>query len=121
MKKFSIFLAEGKETRTDQFYTDVNGVNWPIYCKRIAIPALANAAAQDIAHGVATIKLNGHFNVQSLQISNAGNTARATLQDARITNIVLKDATSITITNTADLTLYVNGSIVIEFCKTTDN
>lgn len=120
MKKFSIFLAEGKESRTSEYYTDLAGKNWPIYVKRIPIPALANAGAQDIPHVVPTIKLNGHFNVQSLQVSNAGNTARATLQDARITNIVLKDATAITITNTADLTTYVNGSIVIEYCKTTD-
>ena len=120
MKDFNPFLANGKETRTDAFYVDVNGKAWPIYRKRLAIAAMANAAGQDIAHGVATIKLNGHFKCSSLEASNAGNTLRVGLQDVRVTSIVLKDAVAVTVTNTADLTLYVNGSMVIEYCKTTD-
>jgi len=120
MKKYSVFLANGQETQTDEFYTDVNGKNWPIYQKRLAIAAMANAAGQDIAHGVATIKLNGHFRAVSLEASNAGNTLRVGLNDIRVTSVVLKDATNITVVNTADLTLYVNGSIVIEYNKTTD-
>lgn len=120
MKTFKPFLANGQESVTDQFWVDAAGKAWPIYNKRIAIAAMANAAGQDIAHGVATIKLNGHFKAQSLEASNAGNTLRVGLQDIRVTSVVLKDVTNITVVNTADLTLYVNGSIVIEYCKTTD-
>lgn len=120
MKAYSIFVANGQESTTDEFYTDVAGKNWPIYRKRLAIAAMANAAGQDIAHGVSTIKLNGHFRPISLEASNAGNTLRVGLHDIRVTSVVLKDVTNITVVNTADLTLYVNGSIVIEYCKTTD-
>lgn len=117
---FKPALAEGKEEKTNEVYVDHAGKIWPIYQKRLAIAAMANAAAQDIAHGVATIKLNGHFGVESLEASNAGNTLRVGLSDVRVTSVVLKDATNITITNTADLTLYVNGSVVISYCKTDD-
>jgi hypothetical protein len=120
MKHFNPFLANGKETRTDGFYVDAAGKAWPIYAKRIAIPALANAGGLDFAHGVPTIKLNGHFKPVSLEVSNAGNTLRTNLYDIRITSVVLKDVTNVTVVNTADLTLYVNGSMVIEYCKTTD-
>lgn len=121
MKTFKVLVPETVESRTDQFFLDHAGVAWPIYVKRLAIPAMANAGAQDIAHGVADIKLNGHFNVQALNASNAGNTLRVGLNDIRVTSIVLKDAVAITITNTADLTLYVNGHVLIEYTKTTDN
>jgi hypothetical protein len=121
MDQFKISLANGEESQTPNFYTDVNGVMWPIYVKRLAIAAMANAAGQDIAHGVPTIKLNGHFKCRSLEASNAGNTLRVGLQDIRVTSVVLKDVTHVTVVNTGDLTLYVNGSMVIEYCKTTDN
>jgi hypothetical protein len=120
MKVYKQFLANGSESRTDQFYVDANGKAWPIYVKRLAIPALANAGSIAVAHGVATIKLNGHFKCQSLEVSNAGNTLRCGLHDIRLTSVVLTDATNIGVTNTADLSLYVNGSMVIEYCKTTD-
>lgn len=120
MKGFKQFIGNGQETRTDEFYVDVNGKPWPIYMKRLRIAAMANAAGQDIAHGIATVKLNGHFKCQSLEASNAGNTLRVGLQDIRVTSVVLKDAVAVTVVNTADLTLYVEGSMVIEYCKTTD-
>lgn len=115
-----ISLAEGGTTRTANFYVDHAGKEWPIYRKRLAIAAMANATGQDIAHGEANIKLNGHFKAVSLEASNAGNSARINLHDIRLTSVVLKDVTSITVVNTADLTTYVNGSVVIEYCKTTD-
>lgn len=93
MKTFKMLLAQGQESRTDEFFVD--------------------------AAGVATIKLNGHFHVSSLWTSNAGNTVRTNLKDARITNIVLTDATNIAITNTTDLTAQV-GAMIVEYCKTTD-
>jgi hypothetical protein len=120
MRAYSISVANGQESTTDEYHTDAAGKNWPIYRKRLAIAAMANAAGQDIAHGVPTIKLNGHFRPISLEASNAGNTLRVGLHDIRLTSVVLKDATNITVVNTGDLTLYVNGSIVIEYCKTTD-
>jgi hypothetical protein len=120
MDVFKLSLADGQESKTERFWTDSAGVIWPIYRKKLAIAALANAGSVAIAHGVATIKLNGLFRVVSLVTSNAGNTLRAHLTDIRITSIVLTDATNIGITNTADLTLY-SGSIEIEYNKTTDN
>lgn len=120
MKIFKIFLAEGGESKTDAFYVDLAGKAWPIYAKRLAIDAMANAGDKVVAHGVATIKLDGHFKCESLQASNAGNTLRVGLQDVRVTSVVLTDVTNVTITNTGNLLLYVNGSMVISYCKTTD-
>lgn len=119
MKTFKMLLAQGQESRTDEFFVDAAGKAWPIYRKHLAIAALANAGSVNVAHGVATIKLNGHFHVSSLWTSNAGNTVRTNLKDARITNIVLTDATNIAITNTTDLTAQV-GAMIVEYCKTTD-
>lgn len=120
MDQFKIELANGQESATGRFWVDSNGVSWPIYRKKLAIAALANAGSVDVAHGVADIKLNGLFRVHSMVTSNAGNSARTNDRDIRITSIVLTDATNVTITNTADLTAQV-GSIEIEYNKTSDN
>lgn len=117
-KTFKLALENGQESATDEVWVDTAGKAWPIYRKKIAIAALANAGTVQIAHGIAAIKLNGLLRVHSLQASNAGNTQRTTLYSSAITNIVF-DADSVDITNTGDLSLHL-GSIEIEYNKTTD-
>jgi len=119
MKTFKLGLANGQESQTDETWVDAAGKEWPIYRKKLAIPALANAGSVAVAHGVATIKLNGLFRVNSLVASNAGNTVRASLHSILVTSVVLTDAVNIGITNTTDLSLLI-GSIEIEYNKTTD-
>lgn len=119
MDVFKFLLADGQESRTGRFWVDSSGKDWPIYRKKVAIAAFANAGSINVAHGVPTIKLNAPFTVVTCFGSNAGNTVRVNTNDARITNIVLTDVTNIAITNTTDLSA-VAGSIEFEFCKTTD-
>lgn len=119
MDTFKIALANTQESDTGRFWVDAAGKAWPIYRKKLVIPALANAGSVAIAHGVATIKLNGLFRVHSMVTSNVGNTVRTSQHSILITSIVLTDATNVGITNTTDLTAQV-GSIEIEYNKTTD-
>lgn len=119
MDTFKLGLANGQESQTNGTWVDSAGKEWPIYRKKLAIAALGNAAAIAVAHGVATIKLNGLFRVHSLVASNAGNTVRVSQHSILVTSVVLTDATNIGITNTTDLSLLA-GSIEIEYNKTTD-
>jgi hypothetical protein len=123
MDVFKFLLANGQESKTERFWVDADGVSWPIYRKKVAVAALANAGSVNVAHGVADIKLNAPFRPISLMITNAANSARVTsLSDIRLTSIVLTDATNIAITNTSDLTTYnTGGTLEFEYCKTSDN
>jgi hypothetical protein len=120
MKNFSPFdLAVGQESKTDSFFQDAAGKAWPIYMKKLAVPALGVTAAVNILHGVAAPKLDAPMNVEDLTCSSGagGATARTNKNSTGIS--VGFTATQLVITDTADLSAQ-SGTAVISYCKTTD-
>jgi hypothetical protein len=119
MKDFKVSAAVGEESTTDGWFRDAAGKSWPIYSKVINVPALPNATTTNYAHGVATIKLDGHFKVRSLTASSGtgGATARTNKNSAGLSFTF--DGTNVSITAAANLSAQA-GQIIIEYCKTTD-
>ena len=115
-KTFKVALAVGQESTTDEYFVDAAGVEYPIYAKRLAIDSLPNNTTKNFAHGVTGIKLNGHFDVRSLQASSgaAGATARTNRLSSGITASF--DGTNVIIGTGSDLSAQ-GGTMVIEYCK----
>lgn len=109
----------GTESRTDGFYTDAAGKNWPIYVKRLAVSALPNATSGNVAHGLSTLKLDGPIRVESLQCwsGTAGATARTNEKSTGVTFGFT--STNLVITTGTDLSAQA-GNVLISYCKTTD-
>lgn len=116
MKDFKLNLAFGDETRTNKNYQDAAGKLWPIYAKRLDCGAMPAVATKNVAHGIAALKLDGHFKVRSLKSDNAVN-----IFDETTGQIVCSaTAANFVMTSGVDLSLHLRGDAVIEFCKTTD-
>jgi hypothetical protein len=111
------FAALGEEQHTGRFYTDSTGKAWPIYSKKIDFGAGPNAAAKNVAHGVASLKMDGWFKIAHAQFHKLA-TAPVVLDGAALVGI-FPDLTQVRLTSTADLTTY-TGFAVIEYTKTTD-
>jgi hypothetical protein len=111
------FAALGEEQETGRFWQDSTGKNWPIYSKRIDVGAMPNAAAKNVAHNIAALKLNGHFKCVSLRSDNAVNVFDETIG---LSTVVSATAANLVITTATDLSTHLRGEAVIEYCKTTD-
>lgn len=110
------FAALGEEQRTGRFFTDSTGKAWPIYSKKIDFAAGPNAGADSVAHGVASIKLDGWLRIVHAQFTKAA-TAPVLLDGAAL--IGTMTTTDVVLTSTGNLTTYA-GFAVIEYNKTTD-
>lgn len=115
-----IGLKVGQVALTGDFFYDVAAdKHFPIYRKRLAVGALGNAGAVNVAHGEANIKLDGLLEVVHLQASSgaAGATARTNKNSTGLSFGFT--AANVVITDTTDLSAQA-GSIEIDFCRTTD-
>lgn len=115
MKTFKVFRALGDEARTDSYWSDAAGKNWPIYSKLIDFGAGPNATGKAVAHGV-SLNLEGFVKVNHAQFVKAA-TAPVVLDGAAL--IATVDATNVTLTATANLTTY-TGWAELLFTKSTD-
>lgn len=114
---YKIFQGLGQESTTGMHYIDAAGKAWPIYSKIIDFGAGPNAAAKNVAHGVANIKADGHWKIRHAQFVKAA-TAPVILDGAALVG-TFPDLVNVRLTSTADLTTY-TGRAIIEYCKTTD-
>lgn len=119
MKDYKIAPGLTEESTTDEYFVDAAGKAWPIYSKVLAISALPNATSGNVAHGVATIKLDGHFFVRSLVAfaGAAGVTSRSNKDSLGLSYGF--DGTNVIIASTANLSAQA-GQMIIEYNKTTD-
>jgi hypothetical protein len=115
MRDYKIAPALGDESTTDSWYVDAAGVAWPIYSKVIDFGAGPNATSKNVAHGITSLKADGHFKIRHAQFVKAA-TAPVILDGAALVGI-FPDLTNVRLTSTADLTTY-TGRAVIEYTKT---
>lgn len=113
MSDLSTTLVIGQEVQTDQLWQDAAGANWHIYRKVLDLTALPNAGAKNVAHGVATIKLDAYNSVRTAWAAGGGNFA--SLEAGSFTAAL--NATNLVITTTTNLSAQ-SGFAVIEYCKT---
>jgi hypothetical protein len=117
MKTFKVSMALGQESTTDGWFVDAAGKAWPIYAKLIDFGAGPNAAAKNVAHGIANLKADGHFKIEHAQFVKAA-TAPVVLDGAALVG-TFPDLLNVRLTSTADLTTY-TGRALITYTKTTD-
>lgn len=108
-------IVGGGKFDTGKKWIDSNGVGHVIYQKTLALDgttsSLPNNAAKNVAHGE-DISLTKWHKVVGLRADNGTlvkteNSAGVSV-DLNVTNVV--------VTTTSDLSLYLRGSVTIEFC-----
>ena len=103
-------IQAGQRFDTGLKYVDSSGVSHVIYRKILALNSLPNAGAKNFPHAEA-LSASRYAKV-SFSVSNG--TTIKTEQSAGISIDI--NATNVAITTAADLTAYVNGLIILDFC-----
>jgi hypothetical protein len=107
--------AGGGKVDTGKKFVDSDGVSHVIYRKALALDgttsSLPNTALKNVAHGEA-VALNRYAKVVSLRADN-GTTIKTEASSGITIDIT---ATNVAITTASDLSAYVRGVVVIEFC-----
>lgn len=102
----------GAKIDTGMKWIDAAGASHVIYRKLLTVGALPNATLKNVAHGEAINVVSKFARVVALWASNGTNVK--TLTSAGIT--IELTATNVAITTAADLSLFINGVVEIEFC-----
>ena len=102
----------GGKFDTGKKWIDAAGASHVIYQKALSVGALVNNTTKNVAHGEALNVVTKYTNVVALWASNG--TVVKTLASTGVTADI--NATNVVIGTTTDLTLYINGVVVIEFC-----
>jgi hypothetical protein len=114
MKDYKVAPKLGDESTTDSWFTDSQGVSWPIYSKVIDFGVGPNATGKSVNHDIANLKADGWFRIRHAQFHKAA-TAPVILDGAALVGVIT--LTQVTLTATANLSTYA-GFAVIEYCKT---
>ncbi len=118
MKTFKVSPGLGEVSTTDKYFVDAAGKAWPIYQKIIDFGAGPNATTKDVAHGIANLKVDGHFKIQHAQFTKAA-TAPVVMDGAALIGS-FPSLTEVRLAATANLTTFSGGRAIIEYCITTD-
>ena len=105
-------IQSGRKQDTGRKWVDASGVPHPIFEKALLVSALPNATLKNVAHGETINVVSKYANVTALWASNGTNVK--TLHSSGIT--IELTATNVAITTATDLSLFINGVVVIEFC-----
>lgn len=105
-------IQVGVRYDTGKKWVDASGVPHVIYQKALSVGALVNNTTKNVAHGEALNVVSKYTNVVALWASNG--TIVKTLASTGITADI--NATNVVVGTTTDLTTYINGVVVIEFC-----
>lgn len=108
---FEIQAGAGK-VDTGKKWIDSSGVAHIIYRKVLTVGALPNATLKNVAHGESLNVVSKYLRIKALWASD-GTTVK-TLTSSGITIEVT--ATNVAITTAANLSAFINGVVVIEFC-----
>jgi hypothetical protein len=106
----NIQLKVGERFDTGMKYIGADGVPRPVLRKILAIDSLPNAGAKNFAHSESLIATR--YAKATIWASNG--TICKTENSIGVTIDIT--ATNVAITTTTDLSLYVNGLIVLDFC-----
>ena len=112
MKEGNPEIKVGVKFDTGKKWIDAAGASHVIYQKALTVGALPNAALKNVAHEEALNVVSKYANVVALWASNGTNVK--TLTSSGITIEIT--ATNVAITTATDLSLFINGVVVIEFC-----
>lgn len=115
MEEYKIAPGLGEESLTNRFFVDSAGASFRIYKKIIDMGAGANAGAKSVAHGITSLKADGHFKISDAYFTKAA-VAPVIMDGAALVGTLT--LANVVLTSTADLTTY-SGRAVIEYTKTT--
>lgn len=105
-------IVVGQRFDTGKKWIDAAGAGHVIYRKALTVGAFPNATTKNVAHGEALNVATKYTDVVALWASNGTimKTKNSVGVSAEIT------ASNVVVGSTADLSLFLNGIVVIEFC-----
>lgn len=106
----NVSIVAGARFDTGLKYIGSDGIAYPILRKVLALNSLPNNASKNFAHGEALSIAK--YAKASFSVSN-GTTIKS--EDSVGCSVDI-NGTNVAIATTTDLTLYVNGLIILDFC-----